>query len=173
MFNENSQSLSPWACWSRVGEFAHVSFGCRSTTASRTAETMREPGRDSSRQQNTTSQTWKRRGRKRRRRKRKYSHAPGIKELPNFGSLREGEYDLKPAQYCVRCIRTLTGDILSIYIQHWMWCTYLITYSVEGLRHILLYVVETVVCQPCWRDQGLAVCSNRARLLRGWSQETI
>lgn len=114
MFNENSQSLSPWACWSRVGEFAHVSFGCRSTTASRTAETMREPGRDSSRQQNTTGQTGKRRGRKRRR-KRKCSHAPGIKNLPDFGSLREGGYDLKPAQYCVRCIRTLTGDILSIF----------------------------------------------------------
>lgn len=128
MFNENSQSLSPWACWSRVGEFAHVSFGCRSTTASRTAETMREPGRDSSRQQNTTGQTGKRRGRKRRR-KRKCSHAPGIKNLPNFGSLREGGYDLKPAQYCVRCIRTLTGDILSIftalnvmYISHYLQC---------------------------------------------------
>lgn len=122
MFNENSQSLSPWACWSRVGEFAHVSFGCRSTTASRTTETMREPGRDSSRQQNTTGQTRKRRGRKRKRRKRKYSQS-------NFGSLREGEYDLKPAQYCVRCIRTLTGDILSIftalnvmYIPHYLQC---------------------------------------------------
>lgn len=100
-FNENSQSLSPWACWSRVGEFAHVSFECRSTTASHTAVTMREPGRDSSQQQNTTVQTEQRRGRKRRRQKRKYSHAPEINDFLKFGSQREGEYDLKLAEYCV------------------------------------------------------------------------
>lgn len=119
-FNENSQFLSPWACWSRVGEFAHVSFECRSTTASRTSETMREQGRDSS-QQMTTGPTEKRRGRKRGRRRRKYSHAPEINNLPKFGSLREGEYELMTSQHSVRCIRTLannirfTGDILSIF----------------------------------------------------------
>lgn len=105
-FNENSQFLSPWACWSRVGEFARVFFECRSTTASRTVETLREEGRDSS-QQMTTCQTEKMRGRKRRRRRRrrKYSHAPEINNLPKFGPLREGEYEPTTAQHCVRCIK--------------------------------------------------------------------
>lgn len=141
-FNETSQLLSPWACWSRVGEFAHVSFGCRSTTASRTAETTRERGRDSS-QQTTTGQTEKRRGRKRRRMRRKRSRAPGISTLLKFGSLREGEYGLVTAQHYARCkIKWHQG--------YWWHAVYIynvksvITNSVEGLRHILWYVVETV-----------------------------
>lgn len=110
-FNENSQSLSPWACWSRFGEFAHVSFECRSTTASHTAVTMRKPGRESSPQQNPTSQTEKRRGRKRGRQKRKYSLAPEKNNFPKFGSRREGEYDLRLAECCVQ----YASEHISIY----------------------------------------------------------
>lgn len=104
---------------------------------------------------------------KRRRKERKYSHAPEINSLLMLGSLREGEYNIKPTQYCIRYIRTVTGDILVyIYIMEHNVQTSLLT-VLRGLRHIQSYVVETVVCPPCWRDQRLAVCTNRARLLRG------
>lgn len=84
--------MSPWACWSRVGEFARVSFECRSAKSSHATETTREQRKDIH-QWMTTSQTERRRRRKRRRtrqRRKRSSHAPEMK----FGSLREGEYDL-------------------------------------------------------------------------------
>lgn len=43
---------------------------------------------------------------------------------------------------------------------------YLIIYSVESLCHLVWHVLETVVCPPCWRGQGLAVCTNKVRLVK-------
>jgi len=165
LFNENSQLLSPWACWSRVGEFARVSFEFRSTTA--TAETARGRGRDSC-QRMTTARAYERR-RKRRGRKRKSSYSPQINNLPMSGSARKGEYDRLWGKDLAGHI-SLIGDILWLLILMRLITWHLV--RVESLRHTVWNVVETVVCPPCWRGRGLAVCTNRVRLLKGRSQKT-
>lgn len=121
MFNQNSQFLSPWACWSRVGEFAHVFFECRSTTAGRTALTMREQEQDNGLEM-TADQAEKR---KRRKRGRKYSHALKTNNLPKFGCLRGGKYDLMTASIKL-C------DVWSIFTA--LNLMYLITHSVQGYQ---------------------------------------